>query len=232
MEAANPPRRYRLSSQVAGPTMAFIALVALFGSAGTVRWPAGWAFVVLVMALGALQAVYVSRRNPELRRNREFIGEGTKAWDRLWLAVFWPMMLNIAVVSALDAVRFRLAPMSPWLAAVGVALLGGGFLVSALAMGANPFFEGTARIQRDRGQKVIDAGPYRRVRHPGYLALCLIALGIPWVLGSWWGLVPAAATAVWIAIRARLEDEMLRRELDGYRAYAQRVRFRLVPGLW
>lgn len=108
-EAVNP-QRYRLRSHVAGPTLFAIALVALFGSAGTVRWPGGWGFVLLIVALGSLQAVYVSRRNPELRRHRRYAGEGTQPWDRLWLAVFWPMLLNVVIVSALDAVRFRLAP--------------------------------------------------------------------------------------------------------------------------
>jgi protein-S-isoprenylcysteine O-methyltransferase Ste14 len=97
----------------------------------------------------------------------------------------------------------------------------------------NPHFEKTVRIQRDRSHKVIDAGPYRIVRHPGYA--CVIpgfVLCPPLVLGSWWSFVPALAAVIVLVIRTALEDRTLRNELPGYKEYAQRVRYRLLPGVW
>ena len=104
--------------------------------------------------------------------------------------------------------------------------------LSAWAMGTNPYFEGTARIQTEVGHQVFAGGPYRHVRHPGYLGLVLWALSTPFLLLSLPSFVPALATAVWIALRTALEDRMLRRELPGYPAYASRTRARLVPWVW
>ena len=98
---------------------------------------------------------------------------------------------------------------------------------------ANPFFEKTARIQNDRNHQVIDSGPYRYVRHPGYVGVIAgLILATPFMLGSWWALVPAILSVFSIVVRTALEDHMLLNELEGYKAYAWRVRYRLVPYLW
>ena len=124
----------------------------------------------------------------------------------------------------------RTLPLAVWPA--GLAGFAGAMIVSARAMAVNPFFEGTVRIQRDAGQRVVDAGPYRRVRHPGYLGLAGWALASPLLLLSARALAPAVVTAAWGVLRTALEDAVLRRELEGYREYARRVRWRLVPGIW
>jgi protein-S-isoprenylcysteine O-methyltransferase Ste14 len=100
------------------------------------------------------------------------------------------------------------------------------------AESVNKFFEPTVRIQTDRGHTVIDSGPYALVRHPGYLAAGLLVLGLPLSLGSYWALVPAALSNVLLVVRTALEDRTLREELPGYKEYTQRVRYRLVPGVW
>lgn len=119
-----------------------------------------------------------------------------------------------------------------WTFALGSALLAGGLTLSARAMCVNPFFEGTVRIQLDRGQRVVDAGPYRFIRHPGYAGLGLLTASFPLLFGSAWSLAVALAILCWLAVRTILEDRLLHDELPGYREYASRVRHRLVPGVW
>jgi protein-S-isoprenylcysteine O-methyltransferase Ste14 len=99
-------------------------------------------------------------------------------------------------------------------------------------MGVNPYFEKTVRIQTDRGHRVIDTGPYAYMRHPGYVGLFGWMLGTPFLLGSWCALGPAVLASIAMIVRTALEDRTLRVELEGYEAYAARVRYRLVPGIW
>jgi protein-S-isoprenylcysteine O-methyltransferase Ste14 len=99
-------------------------------------------------------------------------------------------------------------------------------------MVSNPFFSARVRIQRERGHQVARGGPYRFVRHPGYAAFILSSLAAPVFLGSIWALVPAGMTVGLFVMRTAFEDRTLRIELDGYQAYADEVRYRLIPGLW
>jgi protein-S-isoprenylcysteine O-methyltransferase Ste14 len=97
---------------------------------------------------------------------------------------------------------------------------------------ANTHFEATVRIQRDRHHTVVTRGPYAYVRHPGYVGASLWALSGPLMVGSAVGLIPAVLSVLVLVVRTGLEDRTLQRELTGYAAYAQRVRHRLIPGLW
>jgi protein-S-isoprenylcysteine O-methyltransferase Ste14 len=97
---------------------------------------------------------------------------------------------------------------------------------------ANRFFSIAVRVQTDRGHQVVSAGPYGVVRHPGYLGMIVAAPAAALALGSWLALVPALGYSALIARRAVLEDRYLCDQLDGYAAYADRVRFRLIPGVW
>ncbi|MGD8737018.1 MAG: isoprenylcysteine carboxylmethyltransferase family protein, partial [Anaerolineae bacterium] len=97
---------------------------------------------------------------------------------------------------------------------------------------ANQHFYGVFHIDRERGHEVATAGPYRMVRHPGYLGALAFDLAVAIVLGSLWALIPAALVGVAIVTRTKVEDRALQAELDGYEAYAQQTRFRLVPGIW
>lgn len=199
--------------------------------AGTLRWPAAWLYFAALSGGLLLHRRYVARHNPELRQRRKRIGAGTKAWDKVWNILFWPLMIAVVLVAGLG-VRLGWASMPAGFFPVGVALFAAGLSLSAWAMSVNPHFEGTVRIQTDCGHRVIDQGPYRALRHPGYAGLALWALATPFLLLCWRALLPAAAVVAWIALRTALEDRLLRRELPGYEAYARRVRSRLVPGLW
>src|SRR5262249_13979053 len=119
-----------------------------------------------------------------------------------------------------------------WVSGIGYALLLAGLAGMTWAESVNKFFEPTVRIQADRGHTVIDTGPYALVRHPGYVAAFLLVLGLPLSLGSYWALVPAVLACVLLIVRTALEDRTLGEELPGYKEYAQRVRYRLVSGVW
>jgi len=210
---------------------AFFALL-MFAPAGTLSWARGWLFIALFLLLETLVVLYVWRTNPELLDARSRRHKGTKKWDKVLLCLFGPSILAIFPVAALDDGRLHWFPLSNWVCAVGYALLAIGMFISAWAGSVNKFAEPTVRIQTDRGHKVIDTGPYAVVRHPVYLGGLLIALSIPLALGSFWALVPAGAGCLVLVVRIVLEERTLRQELEGYKGYMSRVRYRLITGIW
>lgn len=207
-------------------------VAAFFLIAGRWDWWAGWAFIILLTVGYTLNAVYNARKNPELMRRREELGAGTKGWDIACLAVFMLTMIAVMLVGALDAGRFRWSAMPWWLWFPGAALFAAHIWLLAWSMSVNPYFEKTVRIQTDRDHRVVDAGPYRAVRHPGYAGTLVGVLAMPLLLGSWWAFLPAGLCAACLVVRTALEDRTLRRELPGYADYAGRTRFRLLPGIW
>ncbi len=210
----------------------FAAWIAVpFLAAGTLRWWPGWAHLAALGTGLLAHRAHVAARNPALRERRQALAPGVKRWDLAWNAAFWPLLAGTAVSAGLE---FRRAgstlPAPLWVA--GAILLAAGLAVSARAMASNPWFEGVVRIAPGEGQRVVDAGPYRIVRHPGYAGLVLWAAATPFLLLSRAAMAGAVATAAWIVLRTALEDSALRRELPGYAGYARRVRWRLVPFLW
>ena len=116
------------------------------------------------------------------------------------------------------------------IAAFAVYALGSGLF--SWAMITNAYFSTAVRIQDDRGHQVCTTGPYRFVRHPGYVGASLQSLVMPLMFGSLWALIPGALAVLMLVIRTTLEDQTLHEELDGYREYAQKTRYRLLPGTW
>jgi protein-S-isoprenylcysteine O-methyltransferase Ste14 len=119
-----------------------------------------------------------------------------------------------------------------WLQALGAAGLAGGMATLVISLAHNRFFSPVVRVQAERGHRVVTSGPYALVRHPGYAAALLMLPSAALTLGSHWSALPLAVVALLIVRRAAIEDAFLLRELDGYSAYAARVRYRLVPFLW
>ena len=218
----------------AAQRLGLIAIFAflLFASAGTWTWPRGRAYVVLVLVLEVVTLVLLALRAPETLRRRGEAGAGVEPFDRVFAVLWLTLALATPVVAGLDAARFRCSSLPWWCFGVGLAVLVPAALLGAWAMLVNEHFEQLVRIQTDRGHRVVSEGPYRLVRHPGYLAAIAGALATPLLLGSAWTFVPAGLVALLFVVRTRLEDETLQRELPGYEEYAARARFRLVPGVW
>jgi len=156
-----------------------------------------------------------------------FVSAGRLDWTMAWLGP-----VAIALVAGFD-LRYGWQPeVSPLVQGAGALAVVFGYAVVLWAMATNRFFSGVVRIQEERGHTVVGHGPYALVRHPGYVGVSLAALGAPLMLGSAWALIPAAATIVVIVVRTAYEDRTLVRDLAGYEAYARRVRYRLLPGIW
>lgn len=213
----------------------------LFGSAGHARLPRAWLYVALSFAASTCGALFFWRVAPELANERSRAGEGTKHWDVTILGLrFLVTLLVVPAVAGLDIGWFHWSTTrsatEAGIATPG-ALLGAllyilGCVIVYWSMSANPFFEGTSRIQRDRGHEVVTAGPYKIVRHPGYAGMILGDLAVPVILGSALALIPAVVAVTLTVIRTVLEDRMLAEELDRYREYAKKVVHRLIPGVW
>lgn len=229
-EETELPSRGRIVLASGGGLGSLAAL--LFVPAGRLDWMAGWLYLGIVTANLAINYGHVRRRNPELIRHRMRLGKGTKTWDKLWAGLFTPVFLSAYVVAGLDAGRYGWSDMPLWLWPVGLATFLPGTALFTWSMGVNPFFEKTVRIQKERGHRVIDTGPYRFVRHPGYVGFSGWILSAPLLLGSWWAFIPSVLSLAGLVVRTALEDRTLREELSGYADYARRVRFRLIPGVW
>ena len=232
-------RRERHTVNAVAKRMTQVALsivfsgVILFGASGRLDWTWAWIYLAICLAVVLFNALTLLPAHRDVVAERAGAGEGAKPWDK-WLGGAATVVSSICglLVAGLDA-RFA------WTAAlplrthlVGAGGLIAGYALFTWAMTANPFFSTVVRIQRDRGHTVVDRGPYRTVRHPGYVGWILTALAAPTLLGSAWAVVPAALGCALMIARTAMEDRTLREELPGYLEYAARVRFRLVPGVW
>jgi protein-S-isoprenylcysteine O-methyltransferase Ste14 len=179
--------------------------------------------------------MWAEHRHPGLMAERQNIEnvQNAKAWDKVLaplmaVSVGYPMV----VVAGLDH-RYDWSSEFPvWLIVIGFILISLGYAFAAWALAENRFFSSVVRIQTDRGHVVCDSGPYRSVRHPGYAGNILALFGIVLALNSVWTLIPAAVASIIAVIRTVLEDRTLQEELPGYRDYAQRVRYRLMPWIY
>jgi protein-S-isoprenylcysteine O-methyltransferase Ste14 len=209
----------------------FLALF-LFLPAGTWLWAKGWLFIGVFYAAAALSWLYLRGANPDILAARINPHQGTERWDRPLVGSLVVSWIAIFPVAALDDGRFHWFPVLWWVCALGYVLFLAGFGILVWAESVNSFFEPTVRIQADRGQTVIDSGPYAIVRHPGYVGGILFFIGSPLLLGSLCGLIPAVLVSLALILRTKWEDQTLQAKLPGYKGYTDRVRFRLIPGVW
>jgi protein-S-isoprenylcysteine O-methyltransferase Ste14 len=217
-----------------GTVAFFIVLQAgiLFLAAGRLNWTWAWVYLGICLVSVAINGTIMLRTSPETIAERGRPQE-TRDWDKV-IGGLWALVLYLVLplVAGLD-VRFGWTRElgAAWNLA-GAAVLAVGLGLGGWAMIANAYFSTAVRIQSDRGQTVCRTGPYRFVRHPGYVGFTLQSLGTPLLLGSLWALIPGITAAALMVIRTSFEDRMLQTELPGYRDYARQVRFRLVPGVW
>jgi protein-S-isoprenylcysteine O-methyltransferase Ste14 len=206
----------------------------LFVSAGTLDWPQAWVLLAEYGGLGLLSGFAINRHDPELLRERMRgpIQKEQKSWDKVLLAIFFALWMSQYVINGLDAVRFHWSDVPLWLQVAGALGIAVAFYAVHVVMMTNTFAAPVVKIQSERKHQVISTGPYAYVRHPMYAGAVLLIVGTPLLLGSWYGLIWAAAMIAILGVRAVKEENTLKAELEGYDAYAARVRYRLVPGVW
>ena len=209
-----------------------IMAAALFWPAGRLDWPEGWAVVAVTAAWVVGMAYVMLRWNPSLIAERLGPRKGSKAWDTAILGALGLLQLAQYTLAGFDRRNGWSGDFSTvvQIAALLVCILGQGLMLWAMA--ANAFFSQVVRLQTERGHRVVTGGPYRFVRHPGYLGSAAYELAVSFLLESWPALVIGVVATGLLALRTALEDRTLQSELPGYSDYARRTRFKLLPGVW
>lgn len=203
----------------------------LFLAAGTINWPTGWLFVALQAIIFFTLGLYAAHINPEIINERGRKSDKTKSWDKIFSLVYAPQIFLMPLIAGLDHRFGWSTPVLGW-QFIGVISLIPGFSLPYWAMMVNDFLTVTVRLQEERGHRPITHGPYRFVRHPMYLGAILSFIGTPLLLGTGWAFIPSAIATLAVIARTALEDKTLQAELPGYADYAQRTRYRLLPGVW
>ncbi len=197
-------------------------------------WWEAWVYAAVLILGFVISRLLVARKQPDLisERARFLTQEDTKKWDKLLSPLVGLGSGLIPLAAGLDALFGWSGPF-PWGVKLSALLLIlGGYALGTYALVENRYFSGTVRIQTERGHRVVSSWPYRWMRHPGYAGALLTYLATPVWLDSSWAFIPAVLIAAALIVRTSLEDRALQQELSGYSDYAQRVRCRLIPGVW
>ena len=225
-------------SQKARTQMVLRALLApilmiglLFFVAGRWDYWQGWVYTIANMIILILMATLLTKSS-ELVEERLNPKEGVKSWDKFYFAVTTPLYMIALLLGGLDA-RFGWTtnmPLFVYWSSVIIYLIGQAFFLWARY--TNNFFSSMVRIQTDRGHTVCKEGPYRYVRHPGYVGGFLFTITVGLMLGSWWASIPQVIAALMLVWRTAREDKTLQAELPGYTEFTKQTKYRLLPGVW
>ena len=208
----------------------FLTGLLLFISFGSLQYRMAWVYLVALVFIVIANTLAMDKT---LITERSKLQKGTKKWDialSVYVAILGPY--SVLLISGMDQ-RFGWSSDTPlWVSLCALAVFLLGSSLATWAMGANKFFASTVRIQDDRAQDVVCTGPYRFIRHPGYLGGIIAHLATPLILGSYYALLVSICVALAFVLRTKLEDKVLLDELPGYRSYAKEVHYRLFYALW
>ena len=218
--------------EVLGEFAVFAAL--LFVSAGTLLWPAGWAFLALFFGFALAIILWLARKEPELLAERMSspMQSGQPLWDKVFVVAVMVLFVAWLILMPLDTVRFGWSEVPGWLQILGALGVVLSFYIMFLTFRENAYLALVVKVQQERGQSVVSTGPYRYVRHPMYASTFLFFPGSALLLGSWWGLMFCTVLLGLLVWRIPLEERMLENGLTGYDEYARKVRYRLIPRVW
>jgi len=198
--------------------------------AGTVAYWQAWVFAILFNLGTASQGIYLFIKDPELLERRKQVAPADESTiERFFIIFALASIFGVIIIGALDQ-RFGWSQMPFWVTLVGDILIILSFILYYFVFMENSF--AASSIRTFEGQRVISTGPYAIVRHPKYIGDILLIIGIPLALGTWWGLIILVLTIPGMAWRILDEEKLLKDDLPGYRAYLEKVRYRLLPYVW
>ena len=206
----------------------FLVALLTFLPAGTLRYPCGWLFLALLFLPMLIAGFVMLHKSPEFLKKR--LDAKEKQGKQKGVVAFSGLMFVAGfIVAGLDF-RFGWSDVPTWLIIAASVLLLAAYALYAEVMRENAYLSRT--IQVEEGQYVVDTGLYGIVRHPMYAVTILLFMMIPLVLGSWYALIAFAFYPAIIVVRLKDEEELLTRELPGYKAYKQKVKYRIIPFVW
>lgn len=209
-------------------TLLFQGII-LFAAAGTLFWK--WAWILLLLSVVNI-IINLFLIPAELIEERGRKKEDAKKWDKIITSINIIPTILLYVCCGLDY-RFNwTGNVSIFINIVGLVLTFSGSMLFTWSMISNKFFSTLVRLQVDRQHAVATGGPYKYVRHPGYVGYIIMSFATPVALGTLWGLVFSGMTGILLVVRTTLEDSTLKKELLGYAEYAKKVKYRLMPFLW
>ena len=200
----------------------------IFLPAGTLAYTYGWYFIALLFIPMFIAGLVMLYKSPEFLKKRLDAKEKQAAQKGV-LAFSGLMFIAGFVVAGLDF-RFSWSEMPTWATIAASVLFLLDYALYAEVMRENAYLSRTVKVEE--GQTVVDTGLYGIVRHPMYAVTIELFLMIPLILGSWYALIPFAFYPAIIIVRLKDEEALLTRELPGYEAYKQKVKYRLIPYIW
>jgi protein-S-isoprenylcysteine O-methyltransferase Ste14 len=207
----------------------------MFLPALTFDWWRAWVLLGVVFVASSITMFTIFPSRPDLlaERYKAPIQRGQPLADKLVTPFVVLSYFGLLIFDSLDLFRFHLLGVVPvGVAVIGIVLFIAGWTLVALAMRENAFAAPVVKRQEERNQRVIDTGPYAVVRHPMYAGALPVIVGMVLWLGSWAAVIASVVPLFGIVLRVLVEERFLARELPGYREYTQKVRWRVLPGVW
>ncbi|UCH95934.1 MAG: isoprenylcysteine carboxylmethyltransferase family protein [Candidatus Aminicenantes bacterium] len=214
--------------------MTIFFMVLIFVPAGTFKWPEAWIFLFLYFSWLTAMIIWMKKNDPGLLKERMTARKkkDVKHWDKIFMFSYSLLVLVLFVLPGLDAVRCRWSQVPLLIKVIGFLGFIPAMSIVFWTMKENTYLSEMVRIQEERGHQVCTTGPYQYVRHPMYVGVIIFLFCFPLAMGSLYSLIPAFVTVILFFFRTALEDKTLHNELSGYKEYAQKVRYRLIPGVW
>ncbi len=211
--------------------MYILLALTLFFPAGTIFWLQGWIYIIIMTIFSSTLILYLKKKDPELLKARAKT-RATESWDKKISSISGIFFIAMYILPGFDAVRFQWSTVPFYINMIGFIGMGLSLIFFFLVNRENTYLSRVVEIQEEKGHKVITTGPYRIVRHPMYLSVIFIYVSHCLALGSLYSLIPCFGTIVTIFLRTYYEDKMLHEQLEGYKEYALKTRYKLIPGIW
>jgi protein-S-isoprenylcysteine O-methyltransferase Ste14 len=198
------------------------------------NWWEAWVFAIISISGFVISRYLAGRRHPELlvERGQYLQNTNPEPWDKYLSPISAWGGIPILIVAGLNMRLGSSTHFGSAIKTITIFLMLCGYALGSYALIVNHYFSGMVRIQSERGHHVINIGPYRWVRHPGYAGAMITYLSMPFLLDSWWALIPVLFLLIIIFLRTYLEDQFLQEKLPGYTDYSQQVPYRLIPWVW